>query len=63
MITHGTVLTGMNNTFSNNTFNVNGAAYGFLIQTGSGSNGNGNVVSCNNSVTGETKAMSTLACR
>ena len=56
-------MTGMNNMFSNNTFNVNGAAYGFLIQTGSGSNGNGNVVSCNNNVSGETKAMSSQPCK
>ena len=63
VVTHGTVMTGLNNSFSNNSFDVNGAPYGFLIQTGSGSDGNGNVVSCDNSVRDATQGMANVACR
>ena len=63
VVTHGTVMTGLDNSFSNNSFDVNGAPYGFLIQTGSGSNGNGNVVSCDNSVRDATQGLANVACR
>ena len=63
VVTHGTVMTGLNNSFSSNSFNVGGAPYGFLIQTGSGNNGNGNVVSCDNSVRGASTGMANVACR
>jgi hypothetical protein len=63
VITHGTVMTGLDNTFTNNSFDVGGAAYGFLIQTGSGSNGNGNVVSCSNSVRNASKGLANVACQ
>jgi len=63
VVTHGTVETGLDNVFSGNSFNVNGAHYGFLIQTGSGNNGNGNVVSCSNSVQGATVGLANVACQ
>ncbi|HEY8310080.1 MAG TPA: right-handed parallel beta-helix repeat-containing protein, partial [Gemmatimonadaceae bacterium] len=63
VVTHGTVMTGLNNSFSNNSFDVNGAPYGFLIQTGSGSNGNGNAVSCDNSVRDASQGLANVACR
>ena len=63
VVTHGTVMTGLDNTFDSNSFDVGGAAYGFLIQTGSGSNGNGNVVSCDNSVRNATKGLANVACQ
>jgi hypothetical protein len=63
VVTHGTVMTGLNNSFSSNSFDVGGAPYGFLIQTGSGTNGNGNVVSCDNSVRNASVGMANVACR
>jgi len=63
VVTHGTVETGLDNVFHNNSFDVGGAAYGFLIQTGSGSNGNGNVVQCNNTVQNATKGLANVACQ
>ena len=61
VVTHGTVQTGTDNIFYNNSFDVGGAAYGFLIQTGSSSNGN--VVQCNNTVRDAAKGMSNTSCK
>ena len=61
VVTHGSVETGTGNVFYNNNFDVSGAAYGFLIQTGSSSQGN--VVQCNNTVENASKSMSNVACQ
>lgn len=61
VVTHGTVETGLDNNFSGNTFDVNGAPYGFLIQTGSSALGN--VVRCDNAVSNATKGLANVSCQ
>jgi uncharacterized protein YjdB len=61
VVTHGTVETGTNNSFSGNNLDVNGAPYGFLIQTGSSSQGN--VVRCDNSVIDASKGLANVSCQ
>ena len=61
VVTHGTVATGMRNIFSGNTANVAGAPYGFLIQTGSSTDGN--AVMCSNSVSGAATGLANVGCQ
>jgi uncharacterized protein YjdB len=57
---HGTVATGQNNTFSGNTADVGGAAYGFAIDTPGSF---GNVVQCNNIVLNASRGFASVACQ
>ena len=61
VVTHGTVGTGSNNSFSSNVANVGGAPYGFLIQTGSSTDGNS--VMCSNSVTNASTGLANVGCQ
>jgi hypothetical protein len=60
VVTHGTEETGLDNTFSGNSFDVGGAPYGFLLQAGSSTSTN--VVSCDNSVTNASQGLSNVGC-
>lgn len=61
VVTHGTVATGQNNSFSSNVANVGGAPYGFLIQTGSSTDGN--AVMCSNTVSGASSGLANVSCQ
>jgi uncharacterized protein YjdB len=57
---HGSVATGQNNTFSGNTADVGGAAYGFAVDTPGSF---GNVVSCNNVVVNASRGFASVPCQ